>query len=218
MLGNPNNPTGRIIEPPDLEAIIGDNPQTLFVIDETYLPFHISYERLSAIRLIPEHNNLLVVTSLSKIFAVPGLRIGFVAGPRKLITRLRQRLTPYGVGSLALALVPGIVSDREYLLDTQRQRDTEAIRVQQRLESMCPNIAFYPSQANFFLVENKVDASAKELVSALDKIGIRVKNCDSFPGLDGAWIRFALRSPEDNDRLLAGLAQFTRTACDVNSN
>ncbi|HEX6429348.1 MAG TPA: histidinol-phosphate transaminase [Niastella sp.] len=96
---NPNNPTGHVF--PQLEALVKANPQTLFVIDEAFIEFTVSV--ISLITLIDTCDNLIILRSLTKAYAIPGLRLGYIVAHPRLINKLLLCKTPWSVNAFAIA-------------------------------------------------------------------------------------------------------------------
>ncbi len=95
---NPNNPTGKAFF--QLENWIQQNPETLFVVDEAFIDFTVQIN--SSIPLINQYPNLLIMHSLTKAYAIPGLRLGYVVASEDLITKLKSIKQPWTVNSMAL--------------------------------------------------------------------------------------------------------------------
>ena len=208
FLGRPNNPTGISFAAADLLALVGAKPETVFVIDESFFEFIAPVSELLA-RQMPL--NLLVVRSLTKFYAIPGLRLGFAAAAPATMARLRQLILPWTVNSLALAVGEELLADRDY-----GERSREFCR--QRCEELTvalgriPGLKIYPGVANYLLVRlEKPGLIAADLAARLltgnpaRPIAIRV--CANFPGLDDRYFRVAVRNAEENRELCAALAR-----------
>ena len=128
---NPNNPTGTLIAPDQLNLLCQDFPQTLFIIDESYLPFVRNGESLSMCQLT--YPNLVVLSSISKIFASPGLRIGYVISSTTIIEKFKRFCQPWSVNSLAqLAaeyLMVNKAETQDFIEHTRRYIQAEKQRI-----------------------------------------------------------------------------------------
>lgn len=197
VLCNPNNPTGNIIAQKKLCLLLENFPETLFVIDESYMPFVANEDRFSSLGL--HFPNVLVLRSLSKIFALPGLRIGWAFAQNPQWIRQFQALqSPWSVNSIAQKMAEHLV-----VCDTssiQRQIEQTKHHFLKELAQI-PWLTIYPSVTNFVLCRSQSHSSA-ELYEhcALQKILIR--NCDNFPTLDSSFVRFSIKSTEAMNRLV----------------
>jgi histidinol-phosphate/aromatic aminotransferase/cobyric acid decarboxylase-like protein len=116
FIGQPNNPTGMPCDPDSIRTLAARHPDTRFVIDEAFADFVEDLDRLSRNRPA----NVVVLLSLTKIFAIPGLRLGCAIADASIVKRLRELQTPWSVNVLAQAVGTAALQDREYVLRTQR--------------------------------------------------------------------------------------------------
>ena len=199
FLCNPNNPTGAILAPGIIADWAQQHRQTLFVIDEAYLPFAAGLD--SAITFAS--GNVLVLRSMTKDFGLAGLRLGFAVGDERLIEMLGLVQPPWSVNAMAQAAGIAALGDL-----THRQRFLERIaHDSEELAAGLARLGLAPlrSATHFFLVRVG-DATAFR--AALLRRGILVRDCTSF-GLP-EYIRIAARRPEENDRLLAVVREVIR--------
>ncbi|MDN3555464.1 threonine-phosphate decarboxylase CobD [Halomonas maura] len=209
FLCRPNNPTGTLVPRADVERLLaraGETGTTL-VVDEAFVDFTDGDERLTP--LLAGAPNLLLLRSLTKLFDLPGLRIGYLLGAPALVRGARARQMPWSVNALALGLVARLLADADYLARTrdwlvgQRPAMPEAVR---ELGYGVP-----ATQANYFLLGGGWQAQeAEALFAFLLRRGLLARHTHGFPGLDGRWLRLALRDGPDNARLLAALAEWRR--------
>jgi threonine-phosphate decarboxylase len=186
-----------------LEELCRAHPSVRFVVDESYLPFVEGAEEKSlAGRQIP---NAVVLSSLSKVFRIPGLRIGFLVGPEPLLAPMRRFRLPWSVNSLAQAAVTFLMSSSEEIEDfldrTRRYVRSETARLAARL-SACPDLKMVPSSTIFSLVRLPEAQTASQIASRLLDSRILIRNCANFAGLSERYIRISLKRPEENDRLV----------------
>lgn len=205
---NPNNPTGMMWRSEDLNELCRAFPETFFVIDESYLPFAADSYSRSAIRLkLP---NVIVLNSMSKIFRIPGLRVGFLLAPVTLIYRFEKFILPWSVNALAQAAVsyilenPSVIDD--FLEKSRRYVDQEKQEFLKRLEGL-QHLHVFPGSVYFVLARLSGDMRAPELCEKLLEDKILIRNCGNFIGLDDRFVRFSLKDRETNmllaDRLCA---------------
>ncbi len=194
FLCSPNNPTGRILPLDALSTWAGAYPETLFVVDEAYLPF--ADGAVSALSL--ELENLLVMRSMTKDYAIAGLRLGYAVGAPSVIGALRASRPPWNVNALAQAAGVAALQDGEYLQSTLakiRANKKEFVRELKALE-----LQVLPSETHYFLINV---GNGKSFRSKLLQEGVQVRDCASF-GLP-EYVRLATRLPEENERLLKAL-------------
>ncbi len=201
FLGRPNNPTGHFLPADALRELAGRHPLTVFVIDESFADFVTEESLLAAER----PGNLIVLRSLTKFYAVPGLRLGGIVAGREIIRRLRAITPPWSVNTLAQTVGAAALRDAEYAKQTRRFVHKRREELTGELETIT-GLTVYPGTANFLLVRiDRGGASAVELACRLLKDGIAVRVCDNFAGLDGRFFRVAVRTAEENGRLCRSL-------------
>jgi histidinol-phosphate aminotransferase len=193
---NPNNPTGVAIP---LDVITGwtmENSKTLFVVDEAYLKFVPDLDSALTIGA----PNLLVLASMTKDYAIAGLRLGYAVGHAEVVDALVRVRLPWNVNALALAAGQAALADGAYLKDTlQKLRQARAT-----LFSGLQGLGFplIPSQTHYCLLRVSNGAFFR---SRLLHKGIQVRDCASF-GLPG-FVRIATRKSEENQKLLDAIKE-----------
>jgi threonine-phosphate decarboxylase len=194
---NPNNPTGTLLQRKELlhTLVTIKPPQGILFCDEAFISLADPRESLVETR----DPRLFVLHSLTKSFAVPGLRIGFGFGNRDLVEKIETARSPWCVNAYAEAFA------MEALLHIgELSKSREAIvKERNRLISAISSLGLtsYPSSVNFLLVEYGRDVSS--LCESLVRKNILVRNCASF-GLPTC-IRIAVRTSDENTRLLEAL-------------
>jgi cobyric acid synthase CobQ/L-threonine-O-3-phosphate decarboxylase len=201
ILGQPNNPTGRSFSANELRSLAERYPQHTFVIDEAFGDFVGNFDSLTRAR----PRNVIVLLSLTKNFAIPGLRLGLAIADAGIITRLNHSLPPWSVNTLAQVVGAAALHDEDYLRQTRsdvgRLRNDLATRLK-RITSL----HVYPGEANFLLLRlrNKT-LSAAELARRLLVRGIAIRVCDNFRVLGKNHFRVAVRTQDENARLCEAL-------------
>ena len=192
FLCNPNNPTGTQLSLESVTRLAAAWPQTLWIVDEAYLPF--APNATSALDLGRE--NILILRSMTKDYALAGLRLGYAAGNEAVISALARVRPPWNVNALAQAAGLAAISDHEYLAHSleliwkDKQQLVEGLQV--------VGLRLYPSATHFFLVETGDGAVTRR---ALLRRGLLVRDCTSF-GLPTC-VRIATRQREENLRLIS---------------
>lgn len=204
-IGNPNNPDGHVFTFSEIEKALEACPRTTFVVDEAYAGLVAGFE--SAVALTTGYSNLIVVRSLTKCSAIPGLRLGYVLASEQLTARLRDFQQPWSVNALAqetgkfIARNPGLFSP-----DTQLIRQLSS-GLQQAIGQL-GSFRVIPSGAPFFLTEMQTGTAAQLKRFLLDRHGILIRDASNFRGLGPNHFRVSALSAEDNQLLLNGLSDW----------
>jgi len=203
---NPNNPTGTLVEGETLRRLSRKFPDKIFIVDESYLPFVSDSEQWSLMIERPE--NVLVLHSMSKIFRIPGLRIGFVIGASEIIDRMRAYALPWSVNSLALEAVQYLLSPNDaidhFVADTRAMLDHEKKAMHQRLARI-PGIRLYPSVTGFFLLQLPEPHRSEAVCRQMAQEKILIRDCANFKGLSDRFIRISLQDGARNQRCAEAL-------------
>lgn len=201
VLSQPLNPTGEEISGTLVRRAIASREGPVLV-DESFIDFTALQ---SAVGWCELHPNLLVLRSLSKFYALPGLRVGALVGSPQLISRLRRRREPWTVGALADAAARAALADPEY---PGRTRDFIAAERAWLLEQLASldGLRFAHSTANFLFAAT--DQPAQQIVDWFLDRKIILRNCTGLPGVTGEAIRFAVRTRLENERFVAAAREF----------
>jgi len=203
FLGQPNNPTGMLFDPELLKKLAADFPRVVFVVDESFLPFVEGTQSL----MIGRPPNVIVLISLTKFYAIPGMRLGMAVADRHVIAGMKKYLPPWTVNSLAQAAGTAALQDADYAMRSRSLVASERRWMHNELENI-RGLKVYPGYANFLLVRtDRSGSDATTLADALLSTGIAIRLCDNFDGLDRRYFRMAVRTREDNARLLAELGK-----------
>ena len=208
---NPNNPTGSLIASDELESLCRSYPETVFIIDESYLPFVTGGDALSLRDL--DFGNLIVLSSISKIFAIPGLRIGFMISAAHMIKRFKRFLQPWSVNSLAQLAVRHLMTNKDDT-DAFIEKSQHHIRVERRrflsAAQDFSNVHLFASTTNFLMAQLPDDLGAEDVMNRLYRNKVMIRNCGNFNGLSSQFIRVSLKTSEVNNLLIARLAEIDR--------
>lgn len=185
----PNNPTGGVVPRDELVALIARHPATLFVVDESYLPFHLEEESLTLTTHLSA--NLMVLRSFSKIHGLPGLRLGFtLSGNRKLTAELEQRCSPWNVNCPAQELGLRLIDINNRLIAQRVAAQRQQLLAE--LDSF-PWLQALPSTVNFILCRLQ-ERRAAELSQHCLSRRVLIRDCGNFAGLVGEHIRFSIKN------------------------
>lgn len=205
VLCNPNNPTSSAVTLPDMRQIIktAGEHKTFVMIDETYAEFAADVSAVTAMPLVSEYDNFMVLRGVSKFFAAPGLRLGYaVTGNRQFLAALKEQQIPWSLNSLGAFAGELLLTDTDYIEKTRSLILSERTRLLERLCRM-KNVTVYDAEANFILLKIlKKNVSASDVFDACIKKGMMIRDCSSFQCLKGEYVRFCIMMPQDNTRLL----------------
>jgi len=206
---NPNNPTGTILKSKDLIDFCSRYPHIRFIIDESYMPFVMSEDQYSLLH--SGLDNVIILYSFSKIFCIPGLRLGFFIAPPNIIEKFNNHAIPWSVNALAqqsgLSLLTHWKESKTYINESKAYIAYEKNRLLNRLNGS----AFYksfPSYTSFVLLQLQNGLSASTIFSYLAKERILIRNCENFKGLSDQYIRISLKQSDINDKLISLLMQY----------
>ncbi len=197
VVGNPTNPTGVLHPRGAIAALCRDGRVT--VVDEAFMDLVPGEpESLAADTGLP---GLVVVRSLTKLHAIPGIRAGYLLAPAPLAARLRARRPGWSVNGLALAATVACLRRPEHARRVARDVAAARADLARRLAGV-PGLTVHPAAASFVLAEHPRGAA---LVERLRTRSIAVRPCHSFPGLGADHLRIAVRDPAAHARLAAEL-------------
>jgi histidinol-phosphate aminotransferase len=202
FLCNPNNPTGANVPLNQVKTWADQCPATLFVVDEAYVHFASSRARASGLRSTAalEAENVLTLRSMTKDYALAGLRLGYVIGSKPVVDALVRVRPPWSVNAMAQAAGVGALRAEDYLHQCVAQLHEAKAELVEGLEAI--GLRPLPSATHFFLLQV---GRAAEVRRDLLTRQVQVRDCTSF-GLP-SYVRIASRRPEENARLLEALRE-----------
>lgn len=203
FLCTPNNPTGLL---PDDELLhsIAARCKALgitLILDEAFLDF--IPEREGFIPHLARNPHVWVLRSLTKFYAIPGLRLGYVLGSdEKQVQVMRADQMPWSINAFAALAGEMILADRDYQLASWQWLAKERPRLFTALNALS-GLTVWPGMANYLFL--RCDVADMDLQQALLNRHILIRSCANYPGLDGRYYRVAIRSEGENDRLIAAI-------------
>lgn len=209
VLATPNSLTGRLIPKREIENIarVAIIKKSFVLVDEAFIDF---VENESVKMLVQNNPFLIVLRSLTKYYALPGLRLGYLLGEARTVAQLAAYREPWSVNGPALSVALACLEDASFAAKTECWLEQERTFLLQGLTKLD---GFHPfsSRTNFLLVEiDKRRSDALQLRSFLLRKKILIRACNSFAELGGDFFRVAVRRRKDNRRLLAALREWTR--------
>jgi histidinol-phosphate aminotransferase len=171
VLANPNAPTGRGLSRKEIQGILQQNSQRVVIIDEAYVDFGGE----SAVPLIPQYDNLLVMQTFSKSRNLAGARVGVAMGHRELIQdlkRIQYSFNPYNLNRLSQQAALAALEDDAYFQECVRKIIEMRRWTEGKLQEM--GLVVMPSQTNFLMVD-PVKIEARRYHQELKKRGILIR-------------------------------------------
>lgn len=209
FLCNPNNPTGQLLPRKGVLKIVdkADKKGVTVVLDEVFIDYA---ERESLIKEALRKKNLVVLRAFTKFFAIPGLRLGYLAANSDIINMLKREMCPWPVNSLAQIAGEASLKDKKHIQESIRYIEKERehlIKSISEIDGLVP----FPSATNFILIKIESNGlDTPKLYNILAKRRILIRDCSNF-GVGGKLFRIAVRKKEENKRLLRELKKVFKT-------
>ncbi|MFO0698920.1 MAG: threonine-phosphate decarboxylase CobD [Nitrospira sp.] len=205
ILCNPNSPTGQACTVEDLVQLakVAHRRGLWLIIDESFADYCPDRSILGKVEL---WSHVIVLRSMTKFYALPGLRVGFAVSTQRTAGRLQRQLPSWSVSVMgqvaALAALNDVVHARKSLKFMAQERE----RFRTRLATL-PGCAVMPTYANYCLVELPRGQHVRDITEQLRARKVLIRDCSSVPGMNSRSIRLAVRTAHDNDRLVRTLSQ-----------
>ncbi len=204
FLCNPNNPTGVLTSNQDIEKILNyaEKNDVKVVVDEAFIDFVDKEEKYSVINQIESYSGLFILRSMTKFYAIPGLRLGYGIGEPEIINEMEKNSDPWNVNTMAQLTGKYVLSRKKYQQKTKEVNKSERKYLYQQLKKI-PELKPYQPSANFIFIDiSKTQFTAAELTDILAKKAILIRNCNSYHSLGEDYIRIAVKNREENNILL----------------
>ncbi len=206
FLCNPNNPTG-IFYPKQLVEellVLCEKNDCNVILDEAFYDFVIGYEDM--LPLLKKFSNLIVLRSLTKMYSIPGIRLGYIFASEELIAQLQHFQAQWSINGIALKVGELLMEQEAFLKKTQSF-------IQMEKEGLFPffkkeQFAYSNSAANYYLLRDQRLNDQKDLLTFLLNNGIIARHTYNYQSLEGSWLRFAIKSKVENQQLQGVLAKW----------
>lgn len=200
---NPNNPTGELIPKKYMIKIIESarKNSTLVFVDECFIELTPKFNE-SVLDYVTKVDNLLVLRSLTKSFGIPGIRIGYAAGPSKIIQILNKIKIPWSVNSLAQDAGIIALKNKIFLSKSNKLIEQEYNFLRNKIDQLY-GFQCFTSYTNFILIKSKYNST--NLQKKLLKNNILIRDCKNFRGLSNKFFRIAIKSHKENLKLVKAL-------------
>ena len=202
---NPNNPTGEVRNKEDLKALVDSHPDKLFIFDQSYEYF--TLKSLLGIKEAASFPNVILLHSMTKQYAIPGLRVGYFTASEGLTDDVRCRRMPWSVNSLAIEAAKylleegdGISADIPQLL-AERERLTNLLLATGMLE-------IWPTDTHYMLIKLRMGKAAALKDFLAVNHGILIRDASNFEELYDRFFRIATQTPEENDKLVKAISEW----------
>jgi threonine-phosphate decarboxylase len=202
---NPNNPTGRVWSRKQLLSLIELSSDKLFVVDQSYASY--CTEELLRATDVLRYNNLIMVGSLTKCYAIPGIRVGYVVSAAENIAQLLQVRIPWSVNTIAIAVAKHFIANSSrYQLPlsrwmAQKEQLCSELSVIEEVEVM-------PSSTPFFLLRLKKGNGAMLKQYLIKEHGLLIRSAANFRGLNASYVRISPQDDATNQKLVNALKQW----------
>jgi threonine-phosphate decarboxylase len=208
VLCNPNNPTGQVMNRQVVRELaeVVEQQQVWLIVDEAFIDYCQTH---SVISMLSEYPRMMVLRSLTKFYAMPGLRIGYLVGASKVVDQLKDRQPPWSVNSLAQEFSRAVLHDHVYAARSRTFMKSERLRFMRGLRSLS-GIRVFPSAANFLLIELPAQTCAGVVRDRLASERLLVRDCSTLQGLNAQMIRVAIKTAKENRRLITALGACLR--------
>ncbi|MGG1658571.1 threonine-phosphate decarboxylase CobD [Brevibacillus sp. NRS-1366] len=208
FVGSPNNPTGILYQPEELLQMARwtDETDTWLIVDEAFLDFVEEKRQFTLASQLEQFPRVILMRSMTKMYAIPGLRLGYAIAHPDVIRRMSQKQVSWSVNSLALLAGELCLQETEY---ENRTRTLVANERAYLSEIIGQELGWkvWPGEANFLLLRSPENLTAEQLQARLGRKRVLIRSCAMYPGLTDRDVRIAVRSREENERLIAALRE-----------
>jgi threonine-phosphate decarboxylase len=200
FLCNPNNPTGDLLSKEEVIRIseAARDLNCTLVVDEAFIDFCPADSVIEQVRGNP---HLIVLRSMTKFYAITGLRAGYGVFHPEIIRRITEFKEPWTMNTLAQKAAMAAIDDRDYAERTMDLINNEKTFIENGLRDI--GIEFLPSAVNFYLLRT---GNSDRVCQGMKEKGMIVRDCSNFRGLDDSYIRVAVMSRRENEKLISGLS------------
>ena len=206
FLCNPNNPTGVYFSRSDVLHLLEEcrKNDCLLIVDEAFYDFLPVYQPI--VPYIKNCPHLLVIRSMTKMFAIPGLRLGYLLAHTEVIRKIGVFQPHWSINALALKAGEWCLDSESYIKETTRLIEEEKLRLFHFYQDH--KLLFSPSQINFYLLKDPSLNNQLPFLKFLIQRGLIPRHTQNFPGLAGEWLRFAVKGRRDNDKLMEAVEEW----------
>lgn len=205
-LCNPNNPNGYVYDKDFLKDFIKQHPDTYFVFDQSYEYF--TDKPVMKINEAIAFKNVILLHSMTKEYAIPGLRLGYMTAHADALSLISKFRMPWSVNQLAIEAGKFLLQNDIKTIDITDYLE-ETRRLQEEL-SKISELEVFPSNTHFFLCRLKVRKASELKTYLIDHFGILIRDASNFRGLNEHYFRIAAQSLQENDTLVNAIRKWTQ--------
>lgn len=207
FLGHPNNPTGQLIDPATIRLLLASGERV--VLDEAFMDFVAEAETYSFLgeAARTEGGRLIVIRSMTKFYAIPGIRLGYLVADSPTIALLKEQQVPWSVNSLAQLIGEAVLDEGDYAKRTMTWLREERAWLTGQLEQLGLIVAEGHVNYVLFRIPPSIGLTAAELQRKLGERGVLIRDASHFDGLDEKYCRIAVRFRDEHVRLLQALSE-----------
>jgi threonine-phosphate decarboxylase len=204
---NPHSPSGTLYDKQTILELVDfcEGNDTVVCIDENYIEFAETAKHATVTPYVKKYPNLFVIRSLTKFYAMPGLRFGYAIADEAFIRALQDVRQPWSINSLAVFAAKAALQDTEFIKKTKssvKREKAQLVRMIKEIDAL----RVFPSETNFLLVKIlRKKTTSISLRESMAREGILIRDCSTFVGLDDSYFRVTVRSAEDNLKLVEAL-------------
>lgn len=204
ILCNPNSPTGQACTVEDLVQLakVAHRRGLWLIIDESFADYCPDRSILGQGEL---RSHVIVLRSMTKFYALPGLRVGYAVSAPATAGRLQRQLPPWSVSAMGQVAAVAALKDEAYARRSLKYMTEERERFRMKLAAL-PGCTVMSSYANYCLVELPRGRTARDITERLRGRGVLIRDCSSVPGATSRSVRLAVRTRIENDRLIRELS------------
>ncbi len=206
---NPNNPTGVLTKWNLIEQIVikAKKHNAVVVIDESFLDFVKEESEFNSKHLLEKYDNLIIIKSLTKFFAIPGIRVGYgICLNNKVKEMINKVSVPWSINIVASEGVCQGFREIDYINETIDYVEKERIYLEENLRKI-ENIKVFSPTVNFIMLKVLNNINLKE---ELLKKSILIRSCDNYKGLNKKYFRVAVRTREENEKLIEAICNLLK--------
>jgi threonine-phosphate decarboxylase len=203
---NPTNPTGVLYSASKIKEIVKEahKEHCYVIVDEAFYDFPL--EEVTVAHLVKEYSNLLVLRSMTKMFSIPGIRLGFLMAGETVVKELGNYQVHWSVNGIAQKVGETLLEETDFVYHTKYMVKREREKLFAFFDQS--RFDYSPSQTNFYLLKDPDLNDQTELFRFLLENGIVSRHTQNFKGLDGRWLRFAIKGKKEHEKLMDALTEW----------